>query len=215
MRRQLVASGAAITIAAAVAFALPAIAQSEPEPFEGNVTCEELEADGFIEGLIEEGGIKVDPAVDEINEFFAADVHDGGTLLDVVANEGFVILAVIVKGGEDSNVYFEEPFVDMHAPVVGQPGNIPEISHYEVCIGEEEEETTPPTTPPTMPPTTETPSVQPTTPVETPAPVPTEVPAGDTEGNSGSAGLFGLVLAASVAVAGAAMAARRRFLHDS
>jgi hypothetical protein len=215
MRRQLVASGAAVTTALAVGLALPAIAQSEPELFEGNVTCVELEEEGFIEGLIE--SIKIDPAADEDNEFFTADLHgDGtGTLLDVVAKDGFTILAVIIKGGPDSNVYFSPPFTDLHAPEV--PGGIPEISHYEVCIGEEEEETTPPTSPPTSPPTTETPTptIQPTTPVETPAPVPTEVPAGSTDGGSSSAGLFGLVLAGGAAAAGVALVVRRRFLHDS
>jgi hypothetical protein len=113
------------------------------------------------------------------------------------------IVLVIVKGGNSANVYVEPPFHDLVAP------DGKEISHIEICGAELDETPTPTPTP------TETPSDKPTTPAETPAPVPTEVPAGDTEGNSGSAGLFGLVLAASVAVAGAAMAARRRFLHDS
>ena len=52
---------------------------------------------------------------------------------------------------------------------------------------------------------------------ETPAPVPTEVPAGaDTTGGGGSAaGLVGLAVVAGGAVAGTAVLARRRFLHDS
>jgi hypothetical protein len=52
---------------------------------------------------------------------------------------------------------------------------------------------------------------------ETPAPVPTEVPAGaDTAGGGGSAaGLVGLAVVAGGAVAGTAVFARRRFLHDS
>jgi hypothetical protein len=64
-------------------------------------------------------------------------------------------------------------------------------------------------------PTVETPKPSPT--VETPAPVPTEVPAGaDGASGGGSAlGLFGLALVASGAVAGTAVVARRRFLHDS
>jgi len=52
---------------------------------------------------------------------------------------------------------------------------------------------------------------------ETPAPVPTEVPAGaDSAGGGGSAaGLVGLAAVAGGAVAGTAVLARRRFLHDS
>jgi hypothetical protein len=53
--------------------------------------------------------------------------------------------------------------------------------------------------------------------VETPAPVPTEVPAGaDAAGGGGSAaGLLGLAVVTGGAVAGTAVIARRRFLHDS
>jgi hypothetical protein len=80
-----------------------------------------------------------------------------------------------------------------------------------------------PTTPPTPPETTsppkseesETPTPKPEE-SETPAAVPTEVPAGaDSAGGGGSAaGLLGLVVAGG-AVAGTAVFARRRFLHDS
>jgi hypothetical protein len=65
---------------------------------------------------------------------------------------------------------------------------------------------------------TETPKPGPTeTVTETPVPVPTEVPAGTTGtgGGNTAAGLLGLVLAATGAVAGTAVIARRRFLHDS
>jgi hypothetical protein len=53
--------------------------------------------------------------------------------------------------------------------------------------------------------------------VKTPAAVPTEVPAGaDGAGGAGSAaGLLGLAVVAGGAVAGTAVFARRRFLHDS
>jgi hypothetical protein len=76
---------------------------------------------------------------------------------------------------------------------------------------------------PTETPTTETPKPSPTSESpkpeesETPAPVPTEVPAGaDTAGGGGSAaGLLGLAVVAGGAVAGTAVIARRRFLHDS
>jgi hypothetical protein len=70
-------------------------------------------------------------------------------------------------------------------------------------------------TPSKTPTPSESPS--PSASVTTPAPVPTEVPAGaDAAGGGGSAaGLFGLAVIASGAVAGTAVIARRRFLHDS
>jgi hypothetical protein len=80
--------------------------------------------------------------------------------------------------------------------------------------------TQPPTT---QPPTTQPPSKAPTSEVpkpegsETPAAVPTEVPAGaDSAGSGGSAaGLLGLAAVIGGVGAGAAVFARRRFLHDS
>jgi hypothetical protein len=82
----------------------------------------------------------------------------------------------------------------------------------------------PPTTEPPEPEESETPTPKPEeseTPEpeesETPAPVPTEVPAGaDTTGGGGSAaGLLGLAVVTGGAVAGTAVLARRRFMHDS
>jgi hypothetical protein len=75
------------------------------------------------------------------------------------------------------------------------------------------------TTKPTVTPT-ETHTTKPTvTPTETHTlvPVPTAVPAGTADAGSGnsSAGLLGLVLVATGAVAGTVVVARRRFLHDS
>jgi hypothetical protein len=67
--------------------------------------------------------------------------------------------------------------------------------------------------------TTPTPTPKPTpkpTATKTPAAVPTAVPAGtDAAGGGSAAGLVGLVLAAGGAVAGGAVIARRRFMHDS
>jgi hypothetical protein len=198
MRRQLLATAAAVTTTLALAVAVPAIAQDEPELFTGpgNVHCEDLDLEGLTNVFDELTG-NVD------NEFFTATVSADGTSVTVVPKEGTVILAVIVKGGDDSFIYRVD-FTDMVAPPVGQD-NTPEISHYEVCIGEEEEETT--TTPPPPP----NGNGETTT---TPAKVPTEVPAG-VNGDSGSAGLVGLMIAASAAAAGFVLFARRRALHDS
>jgi hypothetical protein len=72
------------------------------------------------------------------------------------------------------------------------------------------------TTAPPKPEESETPTPKPEE-SESPAPVPTEVPAGaDTAGGGGSAaGLLGLAVVTGGAVAGTAVFARRRFLHDS
>jgi hypothetical protein len=201
MRRQLLATAAAITTALitalAVAFTIPASAQEEPElfPGPGNIRCDELDLEGLTD-------IFEDFEGDEDNEFFTATVSEDGTSVTVVAKEGSVILAVIVKGGDDSYIYRSD-FTDMVAPPVGQD-NTPTISHYDVCIGVEEDdedngdkdedETAKPTTP---------------------APVPTEVPAGASDGSGGSPALLGFAIAGTAAVAGAAVVARRRFLNDS
>ena len=197
MRRRLLATAAAITTTLALAVTVPASAQEEPElfPGPGNIRCDELDLEGLTD-------IFEDFEGDEDNEFFTATVSEDGTSVTVVAKEGSVILAVIVKGGDDSYIYRSD-FTDMVAPPVGQD-NTPTISHYDVCIGVEEDdedngdkdedETAKPTTP---------------------APVPTEVPAGASDGSGGSPALLGFAIAGTAAVAGAAVVARRRFLHDS
>jgi hypothetical protein len=200
MRRQLLAATAAITTTLALTVTVPAFADHEEPVVEpDNPICEEFEIDDVVLEFLDkiefplEGEEDQPTVIDDIEDLFDPADYD------------LPIVLVIVKGGNSANVYGEPPFHDLVAP------DGKEISHIEIC-GAELDETPTPTPTPTP---TETPTDKPTTPAETPAPVPTEVPAGDTEGNSGSAGLFGLVLAASVAVAGAAMAARRRFLHDS
>jgi hypothetical protein len=198
MRRQLLAATAAITTTLALTVTVPAFADHEEPVVEpDNPICEEFEIDDVVLEFLDkiefplEGEEDQPTVIDDIEDLFDPADYD------------LPIVLVIVKGGNSANVYGEPPFHDLVAP------DGKEISHIEICGAELDETPTPTPTP------TETPTDKPTTPAETPAPVPTEVPAGDTEGNSGSAGLFGLVLAASVAVAGAAMAARRRFLHDS
>jgi hypothetical protein len=66
-------------------------------------------------------------------------------------------------------------------------------------------------------PPSNTPKPETSVPVTSPAPVPTEVPAGadGASGGGSAAGLLGLAVVASGAVAGTAVIARRRFLHDS
>jgi hypothetical protein len=202
MRRQLIASGAAIATAAAVAFALPAIAFHDDEPQlytaedfpGGNVTCEDL---GLVSlDKIEFPDEEQPTVIEDIEDLFDPEDYD----LDIVA--------VIVKGGPASYVYDEPPFVDLVAP------DKKDISHIEICGGE----LPPPTDEPSKPPTDEPskpPTDEPSKPAESPAPVPTEVPAGTNTGSSNSLGLWGLIAGSCAAVAGAAVVVRRRFLHDS
>ncbi len=223
MRRQLVASGAAVTTALAVGiavFALPAVATHvEPETVGGNPTCSDLISDGIIE-------LKVEPVEDgtfsDGTLTVTIDVRDtdDGPVFDWTSNIG--VDAVFVKGGPNGNLYVYDPEATsdtgLHAPVNPNNDKFYGLSHISFCY-DKDETTTPPTSPPpttpTTPPPTETPTEAPTTPVETPVPVPTEVPAGSTDGGSSSAGLFGLVLAGGAAAAGVALVVRRRFLHDS
>ncbi|SRR5215204_1659764 len=190
MRRQLLATAAAISTTIALAVAVPAFASHEdPEEVPGNPTCESL---GLGESLD-----KIEFQGDQPTEF----------AIDPADYPGFVITGVIVKGGPSALVYDEPPFDHLTAP----EGK--EISHIEVC-GEEGEETTPPPTNGET--TTPPPTNGETTPAETtPAEVPTEVPAGVNDSGSGSAGLVGLMIAAGAAAAGFVLFARRRALHDS
>lgn len=75
----------------------------------------------------------------------------------------------------------------------------------------------PPSPPPTSPPPKDGEDNGEENGEEKPVPVPTEVPAGadGASGGDSALGLFGLALVASGAVAGTAVVARRRFLHDS
>ena len=233
MRRQLVASGAAVTTALAVGLAmvaLPAVATHvQPVLKTGNPTCSDLISNGIIE-------LKVEPVVD--GSFTSADgtltvtidvrSTADGPVFDWTSNIG--VDAVFVKGGPNGNLYVYAPEATgdtgLHSPV--NPNNPNDqfygLSHISFCY--DKDATTKPPTPsetpsktpteePTKPPTTETPSMAPTTPGETPVPVPTEVPAGANGSGSDSPGLVGLVLAGAAAATGAAVVARRRFLHDS
>jgi hypothetical protein len=225
MRRQLVASGAAVTTALAVGLAmsaLPAVATHiKPETVPGNPTCAQL-APGTTE-------LRVDPGA-------SGDFDDGVLMVTITVTQtddgpifawesNIGVDAVFAKGGPlGGNLYEYDPEATsdtgLHSPEAAS-GKWAGLSHILFCY-DKDVTTTPPTTPPTKPPTesptkpptTETPSMAPTT----PAPVPTEVPAGATGsagGGSGSAGLVGLVVAGGAAAAVAAVVARRRFLHDS
>ena len=190
MRRQLLATAAAVTTTLALAVAVPAFAEHEdPELVPGNPSCESLDLGESLEKIEFEEG-------DQPTEFE----------IDPADYPGFVITGVIVKGGDSALVFVEPPFDHLTAP----EGK--EISHIEVCGEEEVDETETPTPTPTS---TPTPTNGETTTTAPPVVVPTEVPAGVNDGGSGSAGLVGLVIAAGAAAAGFVLFARRRALHDS
>jgi len=188
MRRQLLATAAAISTTLALAVAVPAFADHEdPELVPGNPSCESLGLGESLEKIEFEEG-------DQPTEF----------AIDPADYPGFVITGVIVKGGPNALVYVEPPFDHLTAP----EGK--EISHIEVCGEEEVDETETPTPTPTPTPTNGETTTTPPVVV-----VPTEVPAGVESDSGGSAGLIGLVIAASAAAAGFVLFARRRALHDS
>ena len=212
----------AATTALALASAAPALADhveyDDPHKFDGNLSCTDfgLTAPPAATGWDSTG--KVDPPADVDNQFVTATLSDDGTELTVVAKDGFVVTAVLVKGGKGGGgtAYFHAPFEDMTTSATAQ-----EISHYNICGEVEEVPTTPPPTtpPPTTPPVTEPPTEEPTTPPTeeptTPKPVPTSVPAGYGQADNGSASTIGLLAFVTALAVGGAALVTRRFLKDN
>jgi hypothetical protein len=131
------------------------------------------------------------------NDLVAEKEYDLSSLVDQLGdpkNQGFHIkLQVDVPSGTESTAYskFKVFWVTCAPPTSAPPTSAPPTS-----------------APPTSAPPTS----------ESPAPVPTDVPAGaDGAGGGGgsAAGLLGLAVVVGGAVAGTAVFARRRFLHDS
>jgi hypothetical protein len=245
MRRQLVASGAAVTAALALGIAVPALSQGVPNPPGNNGTIK-------IDDVVFDDHPNNEPHVGCVFQvdFYGYDEGDLDATVTFRAHpptgSGEVLLTDTVFIGEDDNSgggsqagldasqtytldlsgFTPHPQQGFHVKLTinaeGSQGA--DVKHKVFWVQECPPKPTPtpsetpsktPTESPTTPPATKTPTVAPTTPVETPVPVPTEVPAGVTGGGSGSAGLVGLVLAGAAAAAGAAVVARRRFLHDS
>jgi LPXTG-motif cell wall-anchored protein len=75
---------------------------------------------------------------------------DNNTMLDVHIEDGHSVTAIIVKGGDNSNVYFFDPavggpadFLDLNAPTNNGGNPNPTISHWLVC-GVDEDTPPPP-----------------------------------------------------------------------
>ena len=217
----------AATTALALAGAAPALAEhvdfDDPYEFDDNHagTCAAfgLTPPPAATGWDETG--KVDPPVNVDNAFVTATVSgDDGegapTHLEVVAKDGFVITAVLVKGGEGGGgtAYFHAPFEDMTANV--KDGKPQGISHYVICGEIEEEETTPPPPPPDGNGDDDDDNGDNGDDKETPKPtVPTEVPAGYGDADNGSASTIGLLAFLTAMAIGGGALVTRRFVKDN
>lgn len=139
-RRRWIAAGVTTAIGGlALAATLPASAQAvEPEPFEGNPTCDDIAPDG-----VEWTSFKIEPPTDG--------EHSDGTLtVDITINNtedgqefdwtsNIEVQAVIAKGGPNANVYFYDPDGStgdsgLHAPQVGSE-DWADLSHIDFCYG--------------------------------------------------------------------------------
>jgi hypothetical protein len=64
--------------------------------------------------------------------------------------DGFELTGTVIKGGDGFNVYPPQHLTDLHAPLVGKNGNVPDMSHWFAC-GVKSEESSTPSTPPSSP----------------------------------------------------------------
>lgn len=101
--------------------------------------CYDMSAQGLIgEQTGELHGFKVDPPVDFDNGDVSVDISADGKSLSWESAPGVTVLAVIVKGGPNFNVYdYTSPPTlvssdsGLHSPL--HKGKVPQISHYNVC----------------------------------------------------------------------------------
>jgi hypothetical protein len=131
--------------------------------------------------------------------------------------QGFhVKLTINAEGSQGADVKHKVFWVEECPPSPPPTTETPKPEESETPTPKPEDEESETPTPKPEDEESETPTPKPEE-SETPAPVPTEVPAGaDTAGGGGSAAdLLGLAVVTGGAVAGTAVIARRRFLHDS
>jgi hypothetical protein len=90
--------------------------------------------------LLTSGGITQSQTVAGVG---SGTLTDSNTTLDVHIEAGHSVTAIIVKGGDDSNVYFFDPAVDgvadflhLNAPTNNGGNENPTISHWLVCGGD-------------------------------------------------------------------------------
>jgi hypothetical protein len=121
--------GVNISVAGSVAPVIPVLVDGNPDCGDLGYSCASFKLDGEDDNDPESG------------------IYDlkGGTLTISIYddNKGFdwestlAILAVIVKGGPNANVYYYDPSsfgdVGLHAPVVNNQGEYAGLSHMEFC----------------------------------------------------------------------------------
>ena len=159
-----VAVGALATVGAVVmAMATPAAAIAAPDPIPTYTDpgppppvvyqhtnlkdCDQIAPTGDTE-LLTSGGITQDQTVAGVG---SGTLTDNQTKLDVHILTGHSVTAIIVKGGDNSNVYFFDPavageafFLHLNAPTNGGGNENPTISHWLVCGGDPTQEPPPP-----------------------------------------------------------------------
>jgi hypothetical protein len=236
------ATAAVAATALVFSAAVPALAHhAEPtDTLPGNVkSCEDL-----VDGAYWERSANVPNKIRHSwwTVSFSNGHGDRNSSLDVTltssAKAQNATIAVLVKGGRNTNLFVGEPGQDLlglFAPP-NRSGKHPTISNYTICkvkseptpgpTGTPEPTDTPEPTntpeptdtpePTNTPEPTDTPEPTNTPePEQTPVPVPTEVPAGTAGAGTGAAGTIGLLAAmTAVAAAGGAVLVRRRFLQD-
>lgn len=115
-----------------------------PDSYAGNFVasdddqvCYELSALGYIgEVTGEMRGFKIDPPADYDDGYVNVDLQPGGRLLNWSTSENATLLAFVVKGGPNYNVYDYVGTGFDWDNGLGSPlfkGKIPAISHYNVC----------------------------------------------------------------------------------
>jgi hypothetical protein len=176
----------AVLLLGLVAAAPVAATHVDPVLKDGNPNCTTGGQQG--EGLGFDHGVKIDPPAEG-----TVDVGNGTVTISDIDNSvnpatftwtssGVTVLAVIVKGGSNANVYFYNPPATTTDDGLHAPNG---FSHIEICYNDEVVETPAPTpvvTPGATPVVTPAP-----TPVVTPAPTPGEETAAPTPGGETAA----------------------------
>ncbi len=140
------------------------------------------------------------------------DAAGGGTDLDAERTFDLSSLVGLLGDPHEQQGYHIKLKIDVPEGTHSTAYSKYKVFWVEECVTPTHSPSEPPT--PSQPPSE---SPEPSASITTPAAVPTAVPAGAgaADGGGSAAGLLGLAVVASGAVAGTAVFARRRFLHDS
>jgi hypothetical protein len=135
-----------LVLSGAVALASSGISGAgvTPKSYPGNFVasdddqvCFELEKLKYISSVTTDmRGVKIDPPTGFSNQFVTVTLSTDGKYLDWATKNGAQMVAIIVKGGPNYNVYDyvnENLAADtgLHSPL--NKGKVPQISHYNIC----------------------------------------------------------------------------------